>query len=208
MMVAIYAQTDKLMLKQMLDEASVGYYALAVSLSNTWTFLLQAVIDSVYPSLIQSFRENTETFNRKNRQLYALVIYSALAVSAVISVLAEPLVTVLYGEQYLSAVMPVRVVVWYTAFSYLGVARNAWMVCKNRQKYLKYLYTAAALINILLNLVLIPLWGASGAALASLITQMSATVILPAVIPALRENAKLMLDAVLLKDVLPRSGKV
>lgn len=199
LMVSIYASTDKLMLKQMLDESAVGFYGTAVSLSTTWAFLLQAVIDSMYPSVIQSHKSNVQRFRRRNRQLYAVVIYFAAAVSLAICLLAKPIITILYGQAYLPTVMPLRIVVWYTAFSYLGVARNAWMVCENRQKYLKHLYISAALINVVLNVILIPRFGASGAAAASLITQMSTTVILPALIPQLRPNAKLMLEAVLLK---------
>lgn len=204
LMVSIYASTDKLMLKQMLGESAVGYYGTAVSLSTTWAFLLQAVIDSVYPSVIQAHKSDADLFKRRNRQLYAMVIYAAAFVSLVICLLAKPIVQVLYGADYLPAVAPLRIVVWYTAFSYLGVARNAWMVCENKQKYLKYLYGSAALINVVLNFVLIPQWGAAGAAAASLITQMSTTVLLPAMISQLRPNAKLMLEAFLLKDVLPR----
>lgn len=205
LMVSIYASTDKLMLKQMLDQASVGHYALAVSLSTTWGFVLQAVIDSVCPSVIQACGQGSEAFNRKNRQLYAIVFYFAMFMSLLITVLAKPIVGILYGEVYLPAVQPLRIVVWYTAFSYLGVARNPWIVCENRQRYLKYLYIGSALINVLLNWLWIPVWGASGAALASLVTQMSTTVFLPALIRPLRPNAKLMLEAVLLKDVLPNN---
>lgn len=205
LMVSIYASTDKLMLKQMLDQAAVGHYALAVSLSTTWGFVLQAVIDSVCPSVIQACGQGSEAFNRKNRQLYAIVFYFAMFMSLLITVLAKPIVGILYGEVYLPAVQPLRIVVWYTAFSYLGVARNPWIVCENRQRYLKYLYIGSALINVLLNWLWIPVWGASGAALASLVTQMSTTVFLPALIRPLRPNAKLMLEAVLLKDVLPKN---
>ena len=77
------------------------------------------------------------------------------------------------------------------------------MVCENRQKYLKYLYVGAAVLNVVLNLMLIPRWGASGAAAASLITQVATTTVLPALIKPLRPNCKLMLDAVLLRGVLP-----
>ena len=207
LMVSIYASTDKLMLKQMLDEVAVGHYSLAVSLSTTWAFVLQAVIDSVYPSVIQSSSKGTEVFNRKNRQLYALVFYIAMFMALLITVLAKPIVSILYGEAYLPAVLPLRIVVWYTAFSYLGVARNGWIVCENCQRYLKYLYISSALINVALNWVCIPLFGAPGAALASLVTQMSTTVFLPALIRPLRPNAKLMFEAVLLKDVLRNKKK-
>lgn len=204
LMISVYASMDKLMLKQMMDESVVGFYSLAVSLSTTWGFVLQAVIDSVNPSIIQSYEKDRARFEKTNRQLYAIVIYVALFISMVICLLSKPIVGILYGAEYLPAVQPLRIVIWYTAFSYLGVARNAWVVCENKQKYLKFLYAGAALINVLLNLVLIPNWGAAGAAAASLVTQISTTVLLPALIPALRSNARLMLEAVLLKDVFPK----
>jgi len=69
---------------------------------------------------------------------------------------------------------------------------------------LKYLYFSAAVINVVLNYALIPVLGPSGAALASLLTQASTVVVLPLLIKPLRPNARLMLDAVLLRDVLPK----
>lgn len=204
LMISIYACTDKLMLKQMLGEASVGYYSLASAISVSWAFVLSAIIDSLYPEIVQSFNTNRIYYERKNRQLYAIVFYTSLFMSAAICLLARPFIEILYGASYLPAVQPLRIVVWYTAFSYLGVARNAWMVCENRQKYLKYLYMGAAAINVVLNLLFIPPWGASGAAAASLITQIATIVLMPAVIRPLRANTKLMLDAVLLRGVLPK----
>lgn len=135
------------------------------------------------------------------------VVDVSLFVSAMICLVAKPFILILYGKTYLPAVGPLRIVVWYTAFSYLGVARNAWMVCENRQKYLKYLYISAAALNVVLNFALIPSWGASGAAAASLITQASTTILLPALIRPLRPNTKLMLDAVLLRGVLPEKQR-
>lgn len=208
LMVSIYASTDKLMLKQMLSETAVAHYSLAVSVSSTWTFILSAIIESMYPSIAQLHGTDRAAYLRRNRQLYAIVFYSSLAMSLLVTVFAEPFVEIFYGTQYLPSVRPLRIVVWYTAFSYLGVARNAWMVCENRQKYLKYLYMSAAAINVVLNLVLIPVWGAAGAALASLLTQISTTMVLPALMKPLRENANLMFEAIRLHDVLPMKKNI
>lgn len=207
LMISVYASTDKLMLKQMLDETMVGHYSMAVSISTIWTFVLSAIIDSFYPGIVQSFSAGRTEFERRNRQLYAIVFYIAAAVSAIICLLARPIIVLLYGSSYLPAVQPLRVIIWYTAFSYLGVARDIWIVCQNLQRYLKYLYISAAIINIALNVVLIPLWNASGAAAASLITQLSTVLLLPALIRPLRPNAKLMLDAILLRGALPQKQR-
>lgn len=199
-MISIYGSTDKFMLKQLLNEAEVGFYSTAVSLCNTWVFLLSAIIDSLYPVILQSF-DNEKLFERKNKQLYAVVFYLSVGVSCVLMLLAPVIVKVLYGAAYAPAAAPLRIITWYTAFSYLGVARNAWIVSYKKQRYLKYLYGGAAITNVLMNAIMIPLWGASGAALASLLTQISTILLFPALIKDLRPNVKLMLDAVCFKDV-------
>ena len=204
LMVSIYACTDKLMLKQMLGADAVGHYSLASTVSVSWAFILSAIIDSLYPEIVQSFQKDRLRYERKNRQLYAIVFYVSLFVSAMICLVAKPFILILYGETYLPAVGPLRIVVWYTAFSYLGVARNAWVVCEGKQRYLKYLYLSAAAINVVLNLLLIPGGGAVGAAAASLLTQAATILAAPMLIPAMRENTRLMLQAILLRDVLPR----
>lgn len=207
LMVSIYASTDRFMLKQMLSEEVVGYYSLASSLSVSWAFVLAAIIDSMCPVIVQSRKENYKEYEQKNRILYAIVFYAALAASALICIFAKPIVEILYGTKYIPAIEPLRIIVWYTAFSYLGVARNPWMVCENKQKYLKYIYIGAAVINVLLNALLIPNFGAAGAAGASLVTQMATTVVLPFAIPVLRPNAKLMVEAVCLKGAFNRKNK-
>lgn len=201
MMVSIYNCTDRLMLKQMLDVESVGYYALAVSISTIWCFVLSAIIDSMYPGIMNLYKCNKADYIKKNRQLYSIVFYLSISVSLIITLFAEFIINVLYGVEYIAAANPLRIVIWYTAFSYLGVARNAWIVCENKQKYLKYIYISAAFINVLLNYIFIPVWGASGAAIASLITQAATVLIVPYFIKDLKENTILIFEAIRLKNI-------
>lgn len=201
MMVAIYGQTDKLMLKQFLGEEEVGYYATATALCTMWTFVLQAIIDSIYPTILQLKNKNQEAYEKKNRQLYAIVFYVSCGVSVLFLLLGKWVVGLLYGEAFLPAAPVVKVVTWYTAFSYLGVARNAWTVSEGKQKYLKYMYICAVVMNVLLNLLFIPPMGATGAALASLITQIFTSLVLPLCFKGMRPNAVLMLDAILLRKL-------
>ena len=201
MMVAVYGQTDKFMLKQMLDETSVGFYSLASTVNLMWVFVLQAIIDSLNPTIMRLYEKNREQFNRKNRQLYAIVIYVSMAAAICFVLFAPLIIKILYGNAYMPAVGPLRIITWYTIFSYLGVARNAWIVCENQQKYLKYMYLSAAVINVVLNYFMIPIWGASGAAMASLLTEISTSIILPYFIKDMRPNITLIGEAFLLKGL-------
>lgn len=198
LMITIYGQTDKIMLKHMINEAELGYYSTASSLCCAWCFVLSAIISAMYPIIVNAYRENKEEFEKKNKLLYCIVFYLSAAVSVAFTLLSGLIIRILYGEAYLPAAEPLRIITWYTGFSYLGVARDVWIVCMNRQKYLKYIYAASAVVNVVLNLLLIPSMGASGAAVASLVAQIS-TIVVPFFIKEMRENVVLMGKAIMLR---------
>lgn len=198
LMVAIYGQTDKIMLKHMIGNEEIGYYSTAVALCNMWCFVLNAIIDSLYPPIMEAFKNSKEEFDKKNKLLYSIVFYVSAGVSVLFTLFGGIAIKILYGEAYLPAVAPLRIITWYTAFSYLGVAREAWIVCMNKQKYLKYIYFTAAISNVILNSILIPFWGASGAAAASLISQVI-TIAVPFFINDMRENSVMIVKAILFR---------
>lgn len=201
LMVVIYSQTDKLMIKQMINEEEVGYYSIAIAICMMWTFVLQAIIDSIYPTILKLKNVNEEQYKTKNRQLYCIVFYISLVVSICFTIFGKLIVFILYGKEFISAVPILRIVTWYIAFSYLGVARNAWIVSEGKQNKLKYLYAFAAVINVIFNFILIPILGAAGAAIASLLAEMMISLILPLFSKDLRENAVLMLEAICFRKV-------
>lgn len=207
LMVAIYSATDKFMLKQMLDESNVGYYSLAVQISTLWVFVLSAIIDSMKPPIMEYHNTDKSLYLRMNRRMYAVVFYLSLGASLLICLVAPLLVEIIYGSAYLPSVSPLRIVVWYVAFSYLGVARDAWIVCERKQKYLKYLYLGSAVLNVALNYLLIPIMGVNGAALASLLTQMATIFVFPMLFRELRPNVRLIWDAIRLKDVFHKKTR-
>ena len=204
MMVSIYSFTDRFMLKQLVGESEVGYYSLAFSVSSMGAFILSAIIESVSPSVMQYHNEDKQKYKLTNKRLYAIVFYVSTLMSVFVFIISPLFVRIVYGEEYLPSVSPLKVAVWYVAFSYLGVARNVWVVCEKKQKYLKYIYIGSALLNVVVNAALIPFLGAVGAALASLLTQISTIFIFPMFFKELRPNVKLIVDAVLLRGVLPQ----
>lgn len=195
MLVTIYAQTDKIMIGKMMDETSVGLYATAVNVCNLWVFVLQAFVDSARPSIVRAHQSDKKLYNERIIQLYSLIIWLSITVSVVFSLFAPIIINILYGNEFADSANPLRIITWYTCFSYLGVARNIWSVCEGKQKYEKYYATAGAAANIVLNFLLMPVWGINGAAAASLLTQIVTNVLVPYCIKETRENAIFVLKA-------------
>lgn len=201
LMVSIYAQTDKIMLTKMINEAENGFYTTGSSISTMWCFVLVAIITSLNPAIIQAHRENKKKYIFLNKVLYAIIFYLSTFVSIIFTLLGDWIIVLLFGEAYAPAAAPLKILTWQISFSQLGAARDTWIVCENKQKYLKYIYISAAVTNVILNVLLIPAFGAAGAAFASLVAQIVTVMIAPFFIKGMRENSIMMLDAILLKGI-------
>ena len=141
-------------------------------------------------------------FEKRVAGLYSIIIYFSLIQCVVITVFAWLVVRIMCGTGYAESVEPLRIVVWYTTFSYLGSVRNVWIVAKGKQKFLLFINLGGALVNVLLNFLLIPLWGINGAAVASLAAQVFSNVILSVIIPPIARNATLMLHGLNPKRII------
>lgn len=195
LMVSVFAQTDKIMLKLMIGDAEIGYYSAAITCAGMSVFLFTAIIDSFRPVIFENKKTNQQAYRQNTTRLYSIIIYMALAQSVVLTIFARPIINLLYGAQYLPAVSILQIITWYSAFSYLGVARNIWFLAENKQKYVWITNLIGAIINVIGNALLIPLWGAVGAAIASVVTQFIINFALSLVIKSLRENGIWMIYA-------------
>lgn len=208
LMVAAYSEMNKILLGSLIDETSVGYYSAAYSLCNTWPFILKAVIDSARPIIVEYHKTNHDMYIKRLRQLYATIFYMGSAVALMFTIFSPLIIKILYGQQYLPSIMPLRIISWYTSFSYLGVARSTWMICEGKQRYEKVLAGCGALSNLILNFVFIPAYGAVGAAITTLLTQVLTNFLIPLCFKETRQNSILIWEAICLKDVIPTKQEI
>ena len=127
--------------------------------------------------------------------------------------MAPFIISILYGKAYLGAVHTLQIAIWYETFAMIGNARGIWILCENKNKYVKYYLSIGAVTNLVLNAIMIPVWGINGAAVATLITQIITSVVAPMLFKETRHHTKIVLDAFLLrwcwrkKDSLYNGGK-
>lgn len=193
MMVTIFAQTDRLMIKNMIGDTATGYYSAAVTCAGMASFVFAAIIDSMRPVILESKEQSGRAFELNVSRLFSIVFYMSLIQCVVMTVLAKPIIWVLYGKDYLSSVNTLRLVVWYVTYSYIGQVRNIWILAEKKQKYLLGINLSGALLNVLINAWVIPIWGIAGAAFASVITQFFTNFLLGFFINPIKDCNRLML---------------
>ncbi len=193
LMVMIFQHTDRIMLKLMIDEKETGLYSAAITCIGISGFVFAAIIDSARPVILEAKEKSHELFEKRMIQLYCIITFVSLSQSIGMTVLSKPLVLLMFGTEYEGTAEILSVAVWYITFGYYGSVRNVWILAEGKQKYLLGINVTGGIANIILNLCMIPICGAVGAAIASLITQFFTNVIMGFIMKPIRHNNSLML---------------
>lgn len=186
MVVAIYMKIDQVMLKEMMNAAAVGQYAAAVRISEAWYFIPIVICSSLFPAIINAKVQSSSLYYSRLQRLYRLMVWLAIAVALPMSFLSSTVVQLLYGDQYKEAAAVLTIHIWSGIVVFFGVANNKWLLSENLQGYRLFVDGFGAFSNVILNLILIPLYGVVGAALATLFSYLGSMIIVFSVFPALR----------------------
>jgi len=198
-MATVYAQIDKVMLGNMVGISSVGVYTAAVTVSVTWSFIPIAVIESLRPVIMELRNKNFSSYEVKLKQLLSIILWISIFFSLGIAVFGKWIILILFGNQYFGAH---KVLYFYSAgmvFSYIGNVRSLWLICEEKYKYVQFFSIAGAITNIILNLIMINLWGIYGAAIATSITQIALNMIIPLMFFETKAYPKYLVQAFNLK---------
>ena len=204
LMIVVYGKTGNILLTLIHNEAENGYFATAVTCTCIAIFVFDAIVDTARPVILESKKNSREEYEKNLSRVYALTTWLSIAQSVFFTLFAELIVRILYGEAYLPAISVLRILTWQGAFSYMGAIRNIWILAEEKHHLMFALNLIGAIVNVACNLALIPLFGACGAAVASLITQVFTNLILGFIWKPLRENNRLLmqgLDPRLLLDM-------
>jgi O-antigen/teichoic acid export membrane protein len=177
MVISIYMKIDQVMIKEMLDAERVGHYAAAVRLSEAWYFVPMAITSSVFPAIINAKKQSEELYYQRLQKLYDLMVWLAVAIALPTTFVAPWVIRVLYGDAFLPAAGVLSIHIWAGVFVFLGVACSKWFIVENYIKKNLYRTSIGMISNVVLNLILIPLYGIHGAAIATLLGQMTANLI-------------------------------
>ncbi|MEG3924093.1 flippase [Microcoleus sp. D3_18a_C4] len=184
--VYVYSKTDQIMLGAMNKNAELGYYAAAVKISEICDFLPMIVSSSIFPKLANLRKTNYEEYLNKFQIYSDIMIFLWLGVAIPISLLSPWIVHLLYGEKYAQSAAVLGIYVWAQFGSNFGVARSTYLNIEGQLRYGLYLTVVGSILNVGLNFLLIPKYGAFGATAATLITYFYVIILVNFLIKELR----------------------
>jgi O-antigen/teichoic acid export membrane protein len=175
--IAIYMRIDQIMLRELAGDIELGYYSAVVPISQAWHVFPVALAASVLPRLSQLQRHDAELYELRLQQISTVLAWGGVAAAALTIIAAPFVVPLLLGAQFLPAV---EVLQWHAVsnvFVALGVAHNLSMVSERAPRTALYKAMFGAAVSVSANILLIPRWGALGAAWSAVAAHLSSAML-------------------------------
>jgi PST family polysaccharide transporter len=196
----ISLRIDQILLAEMLGNAQLGVYAAAVRLSELWYMIPAVVIHSVAPAIARAKISDPQLYQRRLQQLLRLMVALAYLVAIPTTLLAWPIVHVLYGPEFAASAPVLAVHIWAALFMNVGGVHNLWVIHEGRTRYTIVSTLLGAAVNIGLNVLLIPTIGPLGAAIATVASNATIFVLVALVYRPTRPLGRMILRAMLLRS--------
>lgn len=208
MSAVIYLKIDILFLSNMAGKEVTGIYSVAARLSEAWYLLPSALALAMFPRMVQIRAESPERYMRGMQD--AMDMFAAFGTLIAVSSIfwAAPVVRVLFGEAYAASVSVLQIYVWVGIVFATRSLLHKWLLAEGLFWGSAFINITGAVINIVLNIILIPTFGAEGAAVATLLSYSLSPVLLAPIVPSIRPAAVMQLKVVFWpRHILKRFGR-
>lgn len=166
----IYIRIDSVMMGFLGQIIEVGWYSAAYKIAGALIIPSSLIGTSFFPVLSKLFKESKEKFKETFKFYIKIMIVLALLVAIIGLVFSSYIIKVFYGPIFSPAVLALQILIIMSALNYIYGPFYLILIAANKQKKVFRISFIGALINIILNIILIPYYSLYGAAIATLIT--------------------------------------
>jgi O-antigen/teichoic acid export membrane protein len=170
-MTFVIGQTGVIMLGMYRSETDVGYYASAVKLAGLTAFVLAAINSSAAPRFSQLFHTGQVTeVLRVAQKSASLIFWVTTPILLTLLIAGKTILLLLFGPEFTVAYFAMVFLVIGQFVNSISGSTGMFLNMTGRQKVYRNLMAASALLNVGMNLVLIPRFGIEGAAFSAMVT--------------------------------------
>jgi O-antigen/teichoic acid export membrane protein len=166
----VYHRIDQLMLYHLAGGDALGHYSTAVRLVEATRILPIAVMVPLVPLMNRDYTHNIARFFKTYSLGISVTLVGAFLCLTILSFDAEAIVLLLFGVSYSPAAALIPILAWAEVILFLHLINGCALVASNAQRSLVWMMAGAALTNVVLNWILIPVHGPYGAAVATLVS--------------------------------------
>ena len=182
----IFLRIDQVMIGKMIDNASVGYFSVATKIVEILLFVPTIVIQTISPMLVKIKKHDERKYIERSQQVLNITVWASIIISIITSLLAYYMIIKTFGYAYQLAILPLQILSFKTIGTTLNVISGQFLIINGLQKYFVLRSLSGCIACIVLNMIIIPIYGVAGVCVIACVTQLIAGWIIHFFIPIYR----------------------
>jgi O-antigen/teichoic acid export membrane protein len=167
----LYTYIDSIMLSIMQGNEVVGWYSAAYRLMLIVLFIPNAVNTAVFPVMSRLYNSSRDSLTLMYEKYFKYMIIIGIPMGFGTTLLADKIILLIFGQGYTQSIAALQILIWTMVFTFIGAAFVQLLQSINKQLIITKISIICVIINIILNLILIPRYSFIGASFATLITE-------------------------------------
>ncbi|KKI00363.1 hypothetical protein EO95_13895 [Methanosarcina sp. 1.H.T.1A.1] len=166
-----YTYTDSVMLSLMQGDEVVGWYSAAYRLPLILLFIPSVINISIFPLMSRSYISSKSSLKSICEVYCISMLIIGIPIGVGTTALADKIILLIFGSGYEPSVIALKILIWTIVITYSGAAFVKLFESTNRQIVITKISGICLVVNIILNLLLIPKFSYIGASVATVITE-------------------------------------
>ncbi len=166
----IYLKIDTIMIEQMIGIAATGQYTAVARLSELWYVIPVTLAARYYPDLLKAFNHSWDSYLLILKQRSIHFFSMAFIIAVLMTLTAKWIMLLAYGAEFVASATVLQIHVWAGCFIFVRALISQHLIITGNEPLSLLSHGVGAILNVLLNLWLIPRYGIEGAAWATLIS--------------------------------------
>lgn len=172
-LVLLYMKSDQLMLDIFGSPVQLGEYAAAARISELWYAIPTVISTAVLPGLVQHKQTDLNKYWNTIEKWLRFSFWSSLMIALSMSFLAGKVTTVLYGAKYPQSGVILLIHIWANIPVFLCMVIMQHQIVEGAYKTNLYATVIGLIVNVVINILLIPSMGGVGAAVSTVVSYVS-----------------------------------
>ncbi len=174
----IYVWIDSVMLFFMVGIQAVGLYNAAYRIVLVLLFIPVAINAAIFPVMSKLYGSSDNSLHKIVEKYFKLMILIGIPIGVVVTFLANDIIILLFGNAFLASAIALQILIWATVFTFSNASYVQLFQSINRQMTVTKITFIGMVINIILNLILIPKYSYIAASFNTLLTESIVAILL------------------------------
>ena len=172
MLISIYYWIDSLILSIMVGNEAVGWYNAAYRLIFVLLFIPIVFNTVIFPVMSQFYSTSSDYLKISFEKYFKYITIIAIPIGVGTTLLANKIILLIFGPAYANSIIVLQILVWSAVFIFMSGAFARLLEVSNKQLVLTKISAILVIVNIFLNILLIPIFSYVGASIVTVITEL------------------------------------